>query len=302
MKTNSIFKGYIFILTAAVLFGTTGTAQMLGAKSISSWVIGAFRLIIGGPLLLAFASGRKQAVPGHNSFLVLVASIGVVLFQFTFFAAVARTGVATATLVSIGSSPIIAGILGALFFKEPLGKPWTMAALLSVAGCFFLVSSGNGMIIDAKGMGLALAAGTGYAVYVVAGRGLAGQMPPAKTVGMILSWGALMMIPFLGFADLKELANPRVMLTLCYMGVFPTALSYFLLARGLGAVPIASAAVLLLVEPLVGALLGIWILGEPLTLNSGIGMVLIFSGMAVIVMKQIPSSISLVPTILQNKK
>jgi len=283
-------KGYLFIIGATVLFGTTGTAQMLGASQLDPWVVGAFRLIIGGPVLMAaslLSASRARTITAPPLYsLVFTAALGVVLFQFTFFEAVARTGVATGTLVSIGSGPVIAGLLGAVFFKEALDRPWALATLLAVSGCALLVTSGKNVEMNAEGMGFALAAGAGYAVYVVAGRGLTRTMAPSRAMALILCLGAAMMIPFLGTSDLGPLTDKKVILALGYLGIFATALSYFMLTRGLAVVPIASASVLLLVEPLVGSLLGICLLGEALTPGSAAGMALIFSGMAVIALKE----------------
>ncbi|MCG8683856.1 MAG: EamA family transporter [Desulfobacterales bacterium] len=293
---SPILKGYAFLLIAATLFGTTGTAQMLGGQDVPPWIIGAFRLVIGGPLLLVISflatkQGTKAEGPPRYG-LILASSLGTVLFQFTFFEAVARTGVATGTLVSIGSGPIFAGLLGAFFLKEPLDKAWGVATALAISGCVFLVSPGKGLEMDPVGIGLALSAGFGYAVYVVGGKDLARTMGPARAVGSILTWGAGFMFPFLIFADLSMLINGKVIATLGYLGIFATALSYFLLTRGLTVIPVASATVILLVEPLVGSFLGVCLLGEPVTLSSGTGMVLLFAGMAVIAFKQLKTPAS----------
>ncbi len=53
-------QGYLFILGAAMLFGTTGTAQAFAPEGMSPAFTGALRLAIGGPVLLALtASGNR---------------------------------------------------------------------------------------------------------------------------------------------------------------------------------------------------------------------------------------------------
>lgn len=286
-------KGYLLIILGAVLFGTTGTACAIGAQTVPPWMAGALRLVIGGPLLLglslfpAFRSPRLDA-PGTKApttfpfALMFWAVAGVVVFQFSFFEAVQRTGVAVGTLVSIGSTPVFAGILGAICFKDRLDRAWLLATAMAILGCFFLVGFGRDMTVDLPGLMLALAAGASYAVYVAAGRGLVRIMAPARVVGLVLSCGGILVLPLLILSDLSPLASPTVLVTMAYLGIFATALSYLSVASGLALVPITRASVLLLLEPLVGSLLGICLLGEPFTSISLLGMALIFSGMAVI--------------------
>ena len=294
MTPKQLLRGYALILTAAILFGTTGTARMLGTNTIAPWITGAFRLIIGGPVLMGICLVFKQAgrqnvfPPGPGGHLrpLLGASLGVVAFQFAFFEAVSRTGVAAGTLVSIGSAPVFAGILGALFHRETLDGTWALSTLLAVAGCALLAITGPAVAIDLPGLGLALIAGAGYALYVAAGRSLVRTMAPARAVGLILSIGGLIMLPLLWAQDLSGLAEPRALLTLAYLGVFATAASYYCLAAGLVHVSVSRASILLLAEPMVGSLLGIGLLNEPFCFQSGLGMAFIFAGIAVVAVRQ----------------
>ncbi len=295
MPPKSTLRGYALILAAAVLFGTTGTARMLGTQAIAPWITGAFRLIIGGPVLMGICLIFKPAgpqkspnKPGQRRHIlpVLWASLGVVAFQFAFFEAVSRTGVAAGTLVSIGSAPVFAGILGTLFHKESLDGTWALSTLLAVAGCTLLATTGQAVAVDLPGLGLALIAGAGYALYVAAGRSLVHTMAPARAVGLILSAGGLIMLPFIWTSDLGGIADPRALFTLAYLGLFATAASYYCLTAGLVHVPVSRASVLLLAEPMVGSLLGICLLKEPFSLQSALGMTLIFAGIAVVAIRQ----------------
>ena len=277
------------MIAAAVLFGTTGAAHVIGAHEIPPWMTGAFRLIIGGPALLLFnlllirrPSDSKAKGPGNALWLIPLSSAGVVLFQFCFFEGVSRTGVATGTIVAIGSSPIIAGLLGFLFFREKLGLKWVAATVLAVTGCTVLLAAPGEVSIDRIGVLTALLAGLGYAVYVVTSRAIVRTVVPSRAVAVILCIGACFMIPFLGFADLSKLSDPKVAATLLYLGVFATAGSYLLLAKGLVTIDVASASVLLLVEPVVGSLLGVCLLGERFTLMSAAGILLVLAGLVIV--------------------
>ena len=99
------------LLLAAVLFGTTGTAQALaGADSPAE--VGAARIAVGGTALVLVAlAGRRLRLLRPALPLLLVGGIGVAVYQLSFFAAVDRTGVTVGTVVAIGFGPVAAGVL-----------------------------------------------------------------------------------------------------------------------------------------------------------------------------------------------
>src|SRR2546427_12046212 len=88
------------VIAAAVLFGTTGTAQALGAHGASAPVVGGLRIAVGGVLLaaLALARGRwrpiRALVGGRHGRAVLLGAAAIAAYQLCFFSGVATTGVA----------------------------------------------------------------------------------------------------------------------------------------------------------------------------------------------------------------
>ena len=169
------------VLTAAVLFGTTGTAQALG-PDIEPLAVGSARIVVGAALLVLVALGAGRAkglAAGRASLgsgdrrLVLLAGVFVAIYQAGFFAAVADTGVAVGTVVALGSAPAFTGLFGRLFAGERLERRWFAATALACAGvCLITLGGGSGGAISASGIGLALAAGAGYAGYAVIGKHL----------------------------------------------------------------------------------------------------------------------------------
>src|SRR4051812_21964111 len=164
------------VLLAAVCFGTTGTAQALGPAA-SPVAVGAARIVLGGALLVAIARGVGVRIPRVDR-TVLVIAVGVCVYQLSFFAAVKLTGVAVGTVVAIGSGPAAAGVLGRLVNGERLTGRWALATLCAAAGVLLLAGDGGGTV-DPAGVGLAIAAGLGYATCTVLSRRLivAGAAP-----------------------------------------------------------------------------------------------------------------------------
>src|SRR5690625_3538495 len=92
------------ILIAAILWGTTGTAQALAPDTAHPIAIGATRLAVGGLFLLfiVLITGKLH-ISNWPIKTTLLASLSMALYQPFFFSAVTITGVAIGTVVAIGS-------------------------------------------------------------------------------------------------------------------------------------------------------------------------------------------------------
>lgn len=276
--------GRWLVLTAAVLWGTTGTAQAFAPEGAQPAVVGAVRLAVGGVALLvsAAARGALRCEKRWPVVATAVAAGSMAAYQPCFFAAVARTGVAVGTVVAIGSAPILAGILAFLVRRERPGYRWMIATGLAVLGCVLLFAESGSAAVDAMGVALALGAGAAYATYAVASKGLLEGRSPDAVMAIVFCLGAVLLSPLLFTADLSWLAQPRGLVAALHLGLIATAASYTLFARGLSAIPVATAVTLSLAEPLTAGTLGVVLLGERLTTFTMLGIGLLFSGLALV--------------------
>ena len=283
MSTQSGATGYgrLQIILAALLWGTTGTAQALAPVGAQPVVVGAVRLLIGGLTLLLLAAGRGHLRRGGpwpwQS--TAVAALSIATYQLTFFAGVSRTGVAIGTVVGIGSAPILAGIMAFLVWRQRPERRWWWATLLAVAGCGLLIAPQGQVKVDVGGILLALTAGGAYAAYTLASQRLLQTQAPDAVTAVTFTLGALTLSPFLFTADLFWLMNGRGMVVALHLGVVTTAVAYTLFARGLREVPVATAVTLTLAEPLTAATLGLFLLGEPLTPLTLLGIASLIAGL-----------------------
>jgi len=277
-------SGHWLVLAAAVLWGTTGTAQALAPTTAEPVGVGAVRLAIGGAALLILALTRGALQPdGRWPVLPTAFAAGsMAVYQLCFFAAVARTGVAVGTIVAIGSAPILAGFLGLIVRGERPSLRWLVATVLAIMGCSLLAIAGSSVTIDLGGIVLALGAGAAYAVYTLASKNLVTLHPPDAVTAVVFCLGALFLSPLLFTSDLSWLAQPRGVAVALHLGLVATAASYGLFVRGLMQVPTATAVTLSLAEPLTAGALGVLLLGEQLTSVAGLGTVLLFAGLALL--------------------
>jgi len=274
------------VIAAAVLFGTTGTAQALGAHGAQAPVVGGLRIAVGGLLLAGLALLRRRwrpiaALIGGHARAVLLGASAVASYQLCFFSGVATTGVALGTLVAIGSGPVCAGLLGLAIRERPTAR-WAAATVLAVSGGAVLLLAGRSANVVPLGVLLAFGAGVSYAVLTVAARHLVASGRDSTDVMTVLFLGAafLLLAAWMG-RDLRPLAGPAGVATMAWLGVFATAIPYLLFGRGLRSLPAASVTTLTLAEPLTATLLALVVLRERPTAVAWLGAALIAAGLLV---------------------
>jgi len=276
--------GEWYVLAAAVLWGTTGTAQAFAPAGTQPAVVGAVRLAIGGLSLLALASARGvlRDLRGWPLVPTALGALCMAAYQVFFFEAVTKTGVAVGTIVAIGSGPLFAGGLGFLVRRENPGTRWMVATLLAIAGCALLTVPKAEVSVNPAGVGLALGAGVAYATCAVAAKGLVEERPPDAVMAVLFCVAAILLSPLLFMGDLTWLAQGRGVVVALHLGLVATAAAYTIFARGLEAIPVATAVTLGLAEPFTAATLGVVLLAERLTGSAMVGAGLILAGLVML--------------------
>lgn len=266
------------MLAAVCLFGTIGTARVLGPDA-SSWSVGGLRLLVAVVALLAFAAyadGPRTVWPLVRRPESLLAGAGQAAFQVTFLTAVQLTGVAVGTLVAIGSAPLVTGLL-----TRHLSRRWVVSTALGLAGLVLLVV-GAGEDVSGRGALLALGAGLSYAVYTTASSRLATTSPPASVTAAGFVVAAVLLAPVLLVTDNSWAGSAAGISLLVYISLVATALAYLLFVTGLRSVPASTAQSLGLTEPVVATVLGMAVLGERLGPLGLLGAGIVLVGLVVL--------------------
>lgn len=287
MKIKDSLKGALLVVLAGMGWGTSGTLQALMPEGASSLTVGSARIFFAGLLLLiwVFFKGWRRVFNASWPLKgVFIAALGLTLYQFAFFSAVRITGVAVGTMVTIGSAPALAGLLGALWFKEKLSRRWFIATPLAVAGCVLLVLAGNANIenVSVTGTVLALCAALAYAAEGVGLRIVGDGHDALDTTSLITILSGIMTMPCLIVGDVSWMAMPRGALGVLLLACVTTIIPYTLFAAGVRRVTLGRAYTLSLSEPLTACLLSVFLLGERLTLLGIAGVVCIFAGIVLL--------------------
>lgn len=271
-------------MLAAALWGTTGTAQALGPAGSDPIAVGVARLLVAAPALLLIARADEGALEPVQSDWppVVMAGVAMAAYQPLFFTAVAETGVALGTVVTIGSAPLMTGVLTRLFDDEIPSRRWWPATALGVAGVALIALSADDVGVEAGGVLLALGAGLSFAIYIVASRRVVEAVSPISAASRIFGVAAVLSLPLLLWADFSWISTPGGLVMATHLGLVATALAYVLFSLGVKVTRAPSAATASLAEPLVATVLGVFLLDEAPGLGGWSGILLIISGLMIL--------------------
>jgi DME family drug/metabolite transporter len=271
-----------------VLFGTIGTARVLGPAA-SSASVGAVRLILAAGLLLLIAMPHgfgtvRQAwrLPG-----VWLAGGAQAAFNITFLGAVTRAGVAVGTLVAIGCTPILTGLISRQWTRS-----WLKATGLALLGLTALMSQGLGHHSNVSGILYALGAAASYATFIVSSSALSrSPIDVGVKLAAIFTVAAVALTPALLIFPLDWAQSASGIAMVVYLALACTVLAYNLFNRGLCRVAPGTAATLGLAEPLIATLLGVAVIGEQLSPLGWAGATVIVFALALMVRTTRPAAV-----------
>jgi DME family drug/metabolite transporter len=279
--------GLFCLVSAGLLWGTGGlTGTLLGREAgLSPMAVAACRLSAGGTLIMIFliVTGRHRLPAGRAAW-TRVALVGLLaaLFQCCYFYAVWLTSVSMATLVTIGSAPVIVQAASRLLGRPTAVRPATTC--LALAGLALLVGLPGGgfresaMVASAA---LAVAAACGFATLTLLGGVAVDGLDELTAVGYGFTAGgtALLVVAALT-SGVTFTPRPAAIGLLIALAAGPTAMAYTLYFRGLRTMTASTGALLSLLEPLTGTILAVLLLGNRLDLAGVAGAAMLAAAVA----------------------
>ena len=303
-------RGLAYLAVAGVAWGTAGAAagliyrsSDLGPISVSFWRnaggLGLLLLI----QLIRSRSGRRPGLrpgrwtrPGRQTLLVrMLSGFGLAVFQTAYFGAVQVTGLAIGTVVTLGVGPLLIAVGARLLLGERLPRGGVAAMTAALGGLAVLVLGNPAGAVRPLGVALALLSAAGYAQATLVTRwaGQAGgDADPVTVTAWAFGLGAVLLLPFaLATGIWPHSGHPAQLLAvLVYLAAVPTALAYPLYFAGAAAVRAATASVIMLIEPVSAAGLGLVLFGERLTVASVAGALLLLSAAAFLALSDLRSA------------
>jgi DME family drug/metabolite transporter len=303
-----IGRGLVYLAIAGVTWGTTGAAvdlvyrsSDLGPLAVSFWrYLSGLILLLVARAIRAIRTTRTtrttrtigqqgRASTARQVHLRVGTGLVLAVFQTAYFGAVAATGVAVSTIVTLGAAPVLIAFGARVTLGERLGRSGLAGVAGALVGLTVLVLGNQGAgTVHLAGVGLALLSAAGFAVATLLTRwtgrteGGGGGDDPSTLTAWAFGVGAVVVLPLALAEGLVPHTTQlgRVVALVAYVAAVPTALAYPLYFAGAAVVRAATASVVMLIEPVNAALIAVTVLDERLTTATVVGTLVLLTAVA----------------------
>ena len=287
-----MIRGAVYGVTAASIWGGMYVVSDIVLETIPPFTLLTLRLILGGlALALIWRFVTQSTVPKRSNWLWYVA-IGIVGFGISLGAQFVGTDKSTAINGSVitSATPIFVVVFARWILSERLTTRKVLAIVLASIGVLLILNPRDVSFGSATFIGdlfLVLAAVT-WGLYSV----LARKVSDVATDTVVLTLGAclgglLVAVPAsiveLNTTPIGELSF-GVILGVLYLGIFSTALAFWLWNRAFVLVEASVASLFFFAQPLTGVLFSIIVLQQTMTAALWVGSILILCGVLLVVM------------------
>ena len=279
---------YVALVLVQVFFATLPIAVKVVLRDLSSPALALARVALAALLFAAL----QRAIVGErvrgwrdNGLLALYAVFGVVLNQLLYITALTMT-TATAAQTFVAAGPALT-LLVVILLRKETATPLKWIGI-GLAGCGALSLIGVGLSEGSwRGNLLAFLNVCAYSIYLVISRGLLRRYDALTVITRVFVFGAVLIAPW-GIAPLwREIGGVSGggWAALVYIVVLPTVGAYYLNVYALKRVESSVVSVFVYVQPMMTAVLAVWLLGEILSPRLIPAALLIFAGVTVTVME-----------------
>lgn len=282
MERRSQFKGRLFIVLSAVIYGCMPLgAAVLYAEGVTPASLVLLRNCLSLPLLalLAHRSGGLHISRGALREVALASVVGTSLTPVLLFTSYRYLASGTAAVFHY-SYPV-AVVLGGFLLREKIRRSAVLCTLLCTAGILLLFDGGS---VDPLGAAIALASGVAYAAYIL----LLAHFRHREITGFRMSFYLALICSGCMLAlclVTRQLCVPQTARGWAAAFLFSLALSVgaaVLFQQGTFLVGGERAAILSTLEPITSIFVGVLLLHETLTLRIALGSALTLAASALI--------------------
>ena len=273
MKHNS--RSRLMLISSMAIFGTL--APFVRNIGVSSAELSLFRAVLAAALIGLFLLVTGQKLPVRELkkelLLLMLSGTSMAINWILLFEAYKYTTVAIATL-SYYFAPVLVTVASAFLFKEKLGKKQILCFIMSTVGLIIvtgITELGSGSN-NAMGIFFGLGAAVLYASCILLNKAIKGVGGIQRTFLQFLAAIAVM-VPYVAFSGgvSLEAMNTVGWVCLLVVGLIHTGITYCMYFTAVEKIPGQELAILSYIDPLVAVIIGVAVLGEPLTLPQMIG-------------------------------
>jgi drug/metabolite transporter (DMT)-like permease len=281
-------RHYLKLTVVPFLWAGALIAGRVAAPALSPYTTAFVRFVLASCVLLPalyLREGRFPRPSGRQLLLFLLLSLsGVVFFNFFLFSGL-RTVTAGRSAVILAFTPAAVAISASLFLGERVTGRMIIGLALAFAGAVYTITEGNPAAAWRGGIApgdfFIIGCVICWAIYSLIGRVAMHSFSPLAALAYISALGALLLLPLaLRQGELIMLAELPVQVwgAITYLGLGAAGLAHLWYYEGIRTVGNSRAAVFMNFEPAAAILLGLVILGEPVSLPVAAGAVLVMGG------------------------
>lgn len=280
-KQNAVSTYVLLVL----IWASTPLAIVWSVESVPAMWAMVLRFLIALPLILLLLLIFKTPLALHKKAWLsyLAGSFSLVVSQSFTYMATAHLSSGIIALM-FGLAPIIAGLIGVLWFAVRLAIWQWLGMLIALSGLVLIcVMAQSTMHFNVLGILLMLMSVTTYCISIYWVKSINAQVAPlAQAAGSVLcsTLIALAIVPFI-WVDLPSVVpSIKSVLALVYTAVMASVLAmlcYFKLVQNISATTLSLTTVL---TPIIALIIGAIFNHEYLTLSTYLGVVIIFVGLA----------------------
>lgn len=282
---------YLLLSLAALFWAGNFVVARAIHSSIAPLPLALGRWLLALILLLPFTSSavwkQKKIIATHWKILTLLGTLGVGGFNTFVYFGIKYTTANNAILMN-SVIPVLIIIIAALFFKQVISYIAIFGVFSSLVGVFVIISHGQfdallGLQLNRGDLLIFLAVWC-WALYTLALRWRPAELQSGVFLTITIAIGCCVIFIFYVLYSLQIRQwdsisiNIPNLLTVAYLGIFPSLLAYACWNRAVAQVGASRAGLFIHLMPVFGALLSGLFLKETLQLYQLIGMIFIFSG------------------------
>ncbi|MBQ6265019.1 MAG: EamA family transporter [Clostridia bacterium] len=275
------YSAVISVILAGVLWGLIGVfIKNLSLSGLDSIQIAFVRMLIASVSFKAFILVKDKSLLKISLkdiwMFIGTGIISVSLFNICYFYTIIKSE-ASLAVVLLYTSPVFVVLFSALLFKERITIGKVTALVLSFAGCVLTAGVLGGVKVRPFVILTGIASGLFYALYSVFGKFALKKYSTYTVTAYTFIFGLLGDLFISGPIETVSavIRNPHSVLWCLGIGIISTVMPYFLYTRGLEKLESGKAAILVAVEPLVGAVIGMVFLNESHNISKIAGIILI---------------------------
>lgn len=265
----------LMFISAMAMFGTL--APFVRQIGVTSAELSLYRALLAACMIGLFLLITHRTLPVKTlkkELLLLMCSGACMAFNWILlFEAYKYTTVAIATL-SYYFAPVLVTVASSVLFREKLTKKNILCFTMSTLG--IVIITGISGLGGGSNNGLGIACGLGaavlYAMCILLNKSIKGVGGIERTFLQFLA-AIVVMVPYVALSSGVTVGNLDTLGWICLLivGLVHTGVTYCMYFTAVEHIPGQAVAILSYIDPLVAVVIGVVILGEPLTVSQLIG-------------------------------